>query len=244
MVYKRLGELLVANEYITPEQLTKALELQKKNPGKKLGEILVEHNFTTQKRVYKMLERQLGVEFIDLTGMAISKEMPRLVPRSLARKYNVVPVQATQDTLSLAMADPLNFVATDAVRLACKRKVVPMLATAEAITRAITDLYGSESAEKALQELKGTEDDSTTDFQNIAAANIIGADSENAAPTIRLVNSFLEYAVNQNCSDIHLEPRESAMYVRMRIDGVLGRSSCCPRTPRVPSSPVSRSWAT
>ena len=135
MVYKRLGELLVANEYITPEQLTKALELQKKNPGKKLGEILVEHNFTTQKRVYKMLERQLGVEFIDLTGMAISKEMPRLVPRSLARKYNVVPVQATQDTLSLAMADPLNFVATDAVRLACKRKVVPMLATAEAITR-------------------------------------------------------------------------------------------------------------
>ena len=229
MVYKRLGELLVANEYITPEQLTKALELQKKNPGKKLGEILVEHNFTTQKRVYKMLERQLGVEFIDLTGMAISKEMPRLVPRSLARKYNVVPVQATQDTLSLAMADPLNFVATDAVRLACKRKVVPMLATAEAITRAITDLYGSESAEKALQELKGTEDDSTTDFQNIAAANIIGADSENAAPTIRLVNSFLEYAVNQNCSDIHLEPRESAMYVRMRIDGVLRQVFVVPK---------------
>ena len=230
MVYKRLGELLVANEYITPEQLTKALELQKKNPGKKLGEILVEHNFTTQKRVYKMLERQLGVEFIDLTGMAISKEMPRLVPRSLARKYNVVPVQATQDTLSLAMADPLNFVATDAVRLACKRKVVPMLATAEAITRAITDLYGSESAEKALQELKGTEDDSTTDFQNIAAANIIGADSENAAPTIRLVNSFLEYAVNQNCSDIHLEPRESAMYVRMRIDGVLRQVFVVPKS--------------
>ena len=78
---------------------------------------------------------------------------------------------------------------------------------------------------KALQDLKGTEDDSTTDFQNIAAANIIGADSENAAPTIRLVNSFLEYAVNQNCSDIHLEPRESAMFVRMRIDGVLRQVS-------------------
>ena len=72
MVYKRLGELLIANEYITPEQLNKALEIQKKVPGKKIGEILVEQGYTTQNRVYKMLERQLGVQFIDLTGMVIS----------------------------------------------------------------------------------------------------------------------------------------------------------------------------
>ncbi len=230
MVYKRLGEMLIATEYITPEQLNKALDIQRRVPGKKLGEILVEQGFTTQRRVYKALERQLGVEFIDLTSMVIPQEMARLVPRSLARKYNVVPVSATPETVSLAMADPLNFVATDAVRLACKRKVVPMLATSEAITRTITDLYGSESAEKALSELKGSEsDNSTTDFQNIAAANIIGADSENAAPTIRLVNSFLEYAVNQNCSDIHLEPRESAMFVRMRIDGVLRQVFVVPK---------------
>ena len=229
MIYKRLGEILIAAEYITPEQLNKALEIQKKVPGKKIGDILVEQGFTTQRRVYKALERQLGVEFIDLNGLVISKEMARIVPRSIARKYNVVPVQATQDTLSLAMNDPLNFMATDAVKMVAKRKVVPMLATTESITRAITDLYGSESAEKALQELKSTEDQTTTDFQNIAAANIIGADSENAAPTIRLVNSFLEYAVNQNCSDIHLEPRESAMYVRMRIDGVLRQVFVVPK---------------
>ena len=229
MVYKRLGELLIENEYITPEQLNKALEIQKKVPGKKLAEVLVEQGFISQRAVYKMLERQLNVEFIDLTGLSIPKEMSRIVPRSLARKYNVVPVQADATTLSLATADPLNFVATDAVRLACKRKVIPMLATAEAITRAINDLYGSESAEKALQDLKSSDEDTTTDFQNIAAANVIGADSENAAPTIRLVNSILEYAVNQNCSDIHLEPRESAMYVRMRIDGVLRQVFVVPK---------------
>ena len=229
MVYRRLGEMLIANEYITEEQLKKALEIQRKVPGKKIGEILVEQGFTTQKRVYRMLERQLGVEFIDLAGAVIPKEMARLVPRSIARKYNVIPIQATADTLRLAMSDTLNFMATEAVRMVTKRKIVPMLATSEAITRAITDLYGSESAEKALQDLKTTEDQSTTDFQNIAAANIIGADSENAAPTIRLVNSFLEYAVNQNCSDIHLEPRESAMYVRMRIDGVLRQVFVVPK---------------
>jgi type IV pilus assembly protein PilB len=229
MVYKRIGELLIAHEYITPEQLNKALEIQKKTAGKKIGEILVEQGFTTQKRLYKVLEKQLGVTFVDLTGMVIPKEMTRIVPRSIAKKYNVVPIQATTDSLSLAMADPLNFVATDAVAKIVKRKVVPVLATAEAITRTITDLYGSESAEKALQDLKTNEDETTKDFQNIAAANVIGADNENAAPTIRLVNSFLEYAVNQNCSDIHLEPRESAMYVRMRIDGVLRQVFVVPK---------------
>ena len=230
MVYKRLGEMLIANEYITEEQLKKALEIQRKHPGKKIGEILVEQGFTTQKRVYKMLERQLGVEFIDLTGTVVPKEMARLVPRSIAKKYSVIPVSATADTLSLAMADSLNFMATEAVRKVAKRKVVPMLATAEAINRAINDLYGSESAEKALQELKGAEEQTATnDLQNIVAANIIGADNENAAPTIRLVNSILEYAVNQNCSDIHLEPRESAMYVRMRIDGVLRQVFVVPK---------------
>ena len=229
MVYRRLGEMLIANEYITEEQLRKALEIQRKVPGKKIGEILVEQGFTTQKRVYRMLERQLGVEFIDLAGAVIPKEMARLVPRSIARKYNVIPIQATADTLHLAMSDTLNFMATEAVRMVSKRKIVPMLATSEAISRAIADLYGSESAEKALQDLKTTEDQSTTDFQNIAAANVIGADNENAAPTIRLVNSFLEYAVNQNCSDIHLEPRESAMYVRMRIDGVLRQVFVVPK---------------
>ena len=230
MVYKRLGEILIAAEYLTEEQLNKALDIQRKVPGKKLGEILIEQGFVSQRRVYKALERQLGVTYVDLTSAVLPKELAQVLPRSLARKYNVVPVQATTETVSLAMADPLNFVATDAVRMAAHRKGIPMLATSEAITRAIADLYGSESAEKALQDLKGNEEDSsTTDFQNIAAANIIGADSENAAPTIRLVNSFLEYAVNQNCSDIHLEPRESAMYVRMRIDGVLRQVFVVPK---------------
>ncbi len=230
MFQKRLGNMLVAAEYITPEQLNKALEIQKKAPGKKLADIVVEQGFTSQRRVYKVMERMLGAEFIDLTSMVLPKEMTELVPHSIAIKHNVVPVHTDAETIHLAMADPLNFVATDAVRMATHLKVVPMLATSEAITRAINDLYGSESAEKALQELKGANNDNaTTDFQNIAAANVIGADSENAAPTIRLVNSFLEYAVNQNCSDIHLEPRESAMYVRMRIDGVLRQVFVVPK---------------
>lgn len=228
MFYKRLGEMLVASGDITEEQLRKALDMQKHSNGKKIGEILVELGYINQTKLYQTLEKQLNVEFIDLSSAMLPKEMASALPRSIAKKHNVVPVRTDSDSIYIAMSDPLNFIAIDEVRMASKRKVVPMLASSEAITRVITYLYGSETAEKALQELRGSED-KTTDFQNIAAANIIGADSENAAPTIRLVNSFLEYAVNQNCSDIHLEPRESAMYVRMRIDGVLHHVFTVPR---------------
>ena len=230
MVYKQLGDLLIAAGYITEEQLGKALEAQRKTyRGKKLGEVLIKMGFTTQRRIYEVLEKQLGCKFIDLGAAVIPKELARVLPQSIAKKHSIVPVKADAETLHIAMADPLNFVAIDEARMAVRRKIIPMLSTAEAISRAITDLYGSESAEKALQELKDTEDTATSDFQNIAAENIIGADSENAAPTIRLVNSFLEYAVNQNCSDIHLEPREAAMFVRMRIDGVLRHVFTVPR---------------
>ena len=229
MLYKRIGELLVSSGCITQEQLDKALEVKKKTPGKKLGEVILDQGYITQERLFQALARQLGVRYLDLSGMTIPKEMARLVPRSLAKKFDVVPVSSTPDTVSLAMSDPLNFMAEDAVRQASHRKVIKILAAPEAITRAIGDLYGSEGAEKALQDLKAEDNSATTDFQNIAAANIIGADNENAAPTIRLVNSFLEYAVNQNCSDIHLEPRENEMAVRMRMDGVLHHVFTVPR---------------
>ena len=229
MVYKRLGELLVSGGYITEEDLQKALQLQKSSGGKKLGDVLVDSGILKQQQLIQALKRQLDVDFIDLGSAPISTEMAQFIPRSLAQKHQVVPIGERNGVLSVATSDPLNFVAMDAIRMASKHKIVPVLATGEAIARAIGNLYGSESAEKALQELESTEAAPTEDFQNVAAANVIGADNENAAPTIRLVNSFIEYAVNQNASDIHLEPREAAMVVRMRIDGVLRKVFTVPR---------------
>lgn len=211
MVYKRIGEVLIAGGYITEQQLMEALKIQKQSGGKKLGDVLVDSGFIRQDQLYQALERQLGVEFIDLGSAEIPKEMARQFPRSLAEKYQVLPVSERSGYLSIAIADPLNFPAIDAVRMASKKKIIPMLATSESIIRAIANLYGSESAEKALEDLQSTaEENPVEDFETIATANVIGADSENAAPTIRLVNSFLEYAVSQNSSDIHMEPRESA----------------------------------
>ena len=227
MAYKRLGDMLVGVGLITEDQLKSALESQKKS-GKKLGNVLVEQGIITQQQMFDTLERQLGVEFIDLNSVTPPAELARVLPRSLAKKYNVVPIKTDGTTLYIAMDDPLNFMAVEVVKSATRRKVIPMLATSEGVDRAIANLYGSEGAEKALQELQSETDESSP--QSIVSANIIGADNENAAPTIRLVNSILEYAVNQGASDIHLEPRELEMVVRMRIDGVLRKAFTVPRT--------------
>ena len=227
MAYKRIGDMLVAGGYLTEEKLKAGLA-ESRRTGKKLGETLVEMGFIRQSDLINVLENQLDVEYVDLQRLSLPKNLVSVIPRAIAKKHNVVPLASDANTVTIAIADPLNFVATDAVRTVTRRKVITRLADAQSITRALTDLYGSETAEKALEELRGDES-APSDFQSVADANIIGADNENAAPTIRLVNSFLEYAVNQNASDIHLEPREREMVVRMRIDGVLRKVFNVPR---------------
>ena len=229
MAYKRIGDMLVAGGYLSEEKLKAGLA-ESRRTGKKLGETLVEMGLIRQSDLINVLENQLDVEFIDLQKISLPKNLVSVVPRAIAKKYNIVPLASDANTVTIATADPLNFMATDAVKTVTRRKVVTKLADAQSITRALTDLYGSETAEKALEELRGEDSAGPQDFQSVADANIIGADSENAAPTIRLVNSFLEYAVNQNASDIHLEPREYEMVVRMRIDGVLRRAFTVPRS--------------
>ena len=226
MVYRRLGTRLVAAGHITEEQLNMVLEIQKEQPGKRIDEILIEKGFVPHSVVYKTLEQQLGVKYIDLTIADLNRDLIRLVPLNMAKKYNIIPVEIQDDTLYLAMLDPLNFLATDAVRQTVKRKVVPMLANSEGINHAMGYLYGAVTAEKALQDLTSGDEEVYSEVE----INVIDDDAENTAPTIRLVNSFLEYAVNQNASDIHLEPRESGMYVRMRIDGVLRQVFTVPRS--------------
>ncbi|MDD6678346.1 MAG: GspE/PulE family protein [Firmicutes bacterium] len=226
MAYKRLGDMLVGIGLLTEQQLASALAEQKKN-GKKLGTVLVENGYIRQQQLFDALQRQLGVDFVDLTSVTPAPELARVLPRSIAKKYSIVPVRGDSNTLYIALDDPLNFVAVEAAKTATRRKIIPMLATSEGVERAIANLYGSEGAEKAIAELKDEED--ASGLQSMVSANIIGADNENAAPTIRLVNSILEYAVNQNASDIHLEPREREMVVRMRIDGVLRKAFTVPK---------------
>ncbi len=228
MARKRIGELLIEKGFITENELNFALDMQKQT-HEKLGEVFVNNSIITQEELSQTLGTQLGVEYVDLTRMTIPEELFGVVRRNIARQNHLVPVRKQQDTLYVAMEDPLNYFALDEVRKATNLKVVPMIATPAGIERAINTIYGNESANKAIADYKkeaGAEEKKpvpgmetrVSDF--VITSDSISGEGE-TAPTIRLVNSIIERAVLERASDIHFEPREHEMEVRMRIDGIM-----------------------
>lgn len=225
MAYMRLGDLLIASGVITQEQLDKALAVQKET-HQRLGDVLMQNGFITERNLIDALQIQLGVEFVDLTAVSIPVELARYVPRNIARKFCVVPVKLVQDTLYLAMSDPLDFVAQEQVKAASRKKVIPMIATRQATEQAIARLYGNEGTARVIEEMKR---EAGTAAPDIVPAQMTG-ETADSAPTIRFVNSLIERAFHERASDIHLEPQEREMVVRMRIDGLLQACSPSPRS--------------
>jgi len=220
--YLRLGDLLLSVGAITQEQLDDALKFQK-TTGHRLGQALIEGKFITERQLIEALQMQLGVEYIDLASARIPTEMAKLVPRSIARRHGVVPVKLVRDELYLAMSDPLNFIAIEEVRAATQKRIVPMITTREAAERAVAALYGGESAARAIEDYNSakSEEDKNSTMVSAITAVTLGEDDLSSAPTIRLVNTILEQAVVEKASDIHIEPLEDGMVVRLRVDGVL-----------------------
>ena len=238
--YRRLGELLLAAGTITQEELDRGLELQKTQKGR-LGEVLIANNIITEDQLIEALQMQLGIEYVDLSKINIPTELASTVPKNIAKQYQVVPVRQKKDELYLAMADPLNFYAIEEVRKAVRKKVVPMVAHAAQVERAIQVLYGNEGAARAIEEMKreqasGQGNDTAVQDSSFVSNQL--DDSVNNAPTIRLVNSIIERAINERASDIHLEPRETEMVVRMRIDGLMRMILTVPKD--LQSSVISR----
>ena len=221
MAYKRLGDVLIDAGLIDEGQLTHALERQKMSK-RRLGDELIAEGVITEAGLIEALQMQLGVEFIDLSQVDLDPEMSRVVSKNVARQYNVVPVRQSPEEVFLAMSDPLNFMANEAVKNATRKRVVPMVATQDAIMRAIMTLYGNEGAARAIEEMRRDVRSTADDVQGTFTTTSLGDDADaQSAPTVRLVNSVIERAATERASDIHLEPREEDLHVRMRIDGVL-----------------------
>ena len=153
MAYKRLGDVLMDAGLITEEQLSHALD-QQKDTKRRLGDELIAEGVITEAGLIEALQMQLGVDFVDLSQIDLDPEMSRVVSKNVARQYNVVPVNQTPEEVYLAMSDPLNFMAIEAVKNATRKRVVPMVATQDAIMRAIMTLYGNEGAARAIEEMK------------------------------------------------------------------------------------------
>ena len=221
MKYWRLGDLLVSSGMITEKQLNDALAIQKSSgKGQRLGTVLIENGFITENQLIETLQMQLGVEFIDLNNTSIPPEMASVLPKNIAKKHMVIPVRVVGNDLYLAMVDPLNFITIEEVQAATRKKVVPVIATTSAMERAVLNLYSNEGAARAIDEMKRDNIVDSSIEQTTDKVSYLEEDA-NSAPTIRLVNSIIERAITEQASDIHIEPREEQLLVRMRVDGMM-----------------------
>lgn len=218
MKNKKLGEMLVDANILSSEQIDKAVALQQ-GSGKRLGTILLENGFISEEQLIDVLKMQLGIDFVDINKEKIDASMASVIPKSIAVKNRVVPIRVEKDKLILAMEDPLNFNALEEVKKVTKLKVVPCIAYSSAIDRALSVLYENEGAALAIEQMKQERGIDAT-YEEVAKNTEI-KDSSSAAPTVKLVNSILERSLAEKASDIHIEPRENDVLVRIRVDGSL-----------------------
>src|SRR6185503_14530308 len=244
----RIGELLLKEKLITPEQLQQALNQQKANGGK-LGANLVKMGFVKDEQITTLLSKQYGVPSINLAQFKIDATIVKLVPTETARKYQIIPLSRSGSSLTIAMTDPTNVFAMDDIKFMTGYTVEPVVASEIAITEAIEKYYpakggaaaakggkpgapggatGStlEMASRGLEELQaslggGAADDVEVleELQEISAEALARQGED--APVVRLVNVVLMSAIQKGASDIHIEPYEKELRVRYRIDGIL-----------------------
>jgi len=219
----RLGEILVKESLISQDQLQKALEYQRANGGK-LGSCLTKMGFITEDDITGVLSRQYGVPSINLKYYEIDPNVIRLIPQDTALRYQVVPLSRVGSVLTIAMTDPTNVFAMDDVKFMTGFNVEPVVASESAIADAISRFYGGshsngEELTNLMRDLVDEELELASDEAELDAASLEKAAEE--APIIKLVNLILTDSVKRGASDIHLEPYETELRVRFRIDGML-----------------------
>lgn len=221
MHVSRLGELLVKNNIITKEQLTKALEEQKESGGQqRLGSILIKNGLITEPDLTTFLSKQYGFPSINLADFDVDASVVKIIPVDIAHKYQIVPVNRSGSTLIIAMCDPSNIFAIDDIKFMTGYNVEVVVASESAIKTAIDKFYDQSASladvmnDLELEDLEviGEEDD--VDVSSLERAT-------EDAPVVKLVNLILTDAIKKKASDIHVEPYERSFRVRYRIDGIL-----------------------
>ena len=207
----RLGEILVKEGLVTDEQIETALAAQKQTKGKRLGEVLVDLRIVDEVTIVQTLARRLDLSFVDLNQIEVAETALKELPSHVMRDHNVVPVASDQESITVAFGDPLSVDAVNAVRFACQKRLVEVVAAPSQITRFVTR---SASISESKEEFE-------VFLQSLSSeAGQSGDLGENAA-AVRLANKIILDAVRDRASDIHIEPNgeKNDLSIRFRIDG-------------------------
>jgi type IV pilus assembly protein PilB len=227
---ERIADTLLADGLLTQEQLTEALELQKKQGGRLL-KLLIEKQLVTDQDMMVSMGRCLGASPITLAKMRVPQDVVDLIPKDLAQTYKMVAVARLGKRLFVAMADPLNVLALDDLRrVRANLQIVPLISTEKAVVdflnNAQTQVGGGIDA--ILKDVDVSDVELAKEGQEEINLDQLVESSEEG-PVIKLVNLMLVQAIKDRASDIHIEPFEKQLRLRYRVDGMLYDSTAPPK---------------
>ncbi len=234
----KLGDVLIKAGAITEEQLMEALSEQKRT-GTQLGKILLQKHYLTEDDLLESLSKQLGVAIIDLQDVNASQDALAKVKENVAKRHKVLPISIKNGRLQLAMANPLNLFAIDQVTIQAGMEIDVMISSEADIDKGIQEYYGVAASIQAAVKSLGLVDQKREQARSTVTAGPTVTQGPDAdAPVARLVEVIIKQALDDNASDIHIEPGESSLRIRYRIDGVLFEATNPPKS--VESALISR----
>lgn len=248
MKKKRLGEVLRERGHVSTADLNQIL-LDQRGSGKRihLGELLLQSNKVAKIDLISALAEVSDIPYLDCTRVQVSPDALKLIPQSMARHCNALPIAIQESSLIVAMAEPQNLQFLDELRFKSGKKIVPRLGFRSEIALAIDRHYGLVSTEPgaALAPLVSSLEDQGMEFisfsdqqRNIDAMREMEAEllqRSKATPAVQIVASMIRAAAAKRASDIHIEPQSSETSIRLRIDGILREHQ---RVPRALQNPV------
>jgi type IV pilus assembly protein PilB len=214
---KRLGDLLVETNLISEETLQQTLNSKRRD--QKLGDALIEKGYLSEQQLIEVLEFQLGIPHISLYRYPIDEKAVAIVPRDFAKRNFLIPIKKEGDKLFVAMADPMDFMVIDDLRLTTGFQIERVISAKDDIIRAQNKFYPLDDSMNELLELL-PQGRSQTDHNRM---------TEEDSPVVKLVNQLIKQAIQQKASDVHFDPHETKLVVRYRIDGLLKTERSLPK---------------
>lgn len=222
---RRIGEVLVDLGFLSDEDITRALGLQRSS-GRRLGEVLISEELVTSRQLLQALAEQFDLEFLDLDAITLDTELAQRVPASMARRHRALPVLRRDGGVVVAMMNAADVLAIDDIRSALGEQVLPVMAEGAQILGAISDLEHSDS--RVAEAIQAAVIDSRpvavqSDDDSIAEAR-------DESPIVQFVDILIAKAIQERASDIHVEPSSDDLRIRFRVDGVLNDAMSPPKS--------------
>lgn len=214
---KRIGEVLIEQGLITDEQLKEGLEEQKKT-GKQLGRCIVQLGYITEHKLIDILAAQLDIPHVRLDNFTFSRTLLDSIPREMVKRYKAIPIFENNEAITIAMADPTDLRTIDHFKFKTGKEIDPVIASERDIMAAIDKYY---SGLEKMSDIIGNIEEQKTDLDVVEEDEGEILTDEEGAQVVKIVNLIITQAVNEEASDIHIEPMENYFRLRYRVDGEL-----------------------